>query len=191
MLAWLKQILAQYFIPFFLFLDRCKSCMDWIWWDLLSTDFLWLDLTNPLFFIFVNLSKNQCSQSSIWQHNLTSPFFFIIVLSIFSNKCLAPSLIFIILVCLHWIDVLWHNLTTSLFYHSLSNHHKVKVLRHILTLPLFFNFFFATGCPKKNFKIEFLRFANYPPSSCQRSRWWRSRRWPSWCSPSFRHQTLQ
>ena len=76
MLASLKQILAQYFIPFFPFLDRCKSCMDWIWWDLLSTDFLWLDLTNPLFFIFVNLSKNQCSQSSVWQHNLTSPFFF-------------------------------------------------------------------------------------------------------------------
>ena len=50
--------------------------LDWIWWDLLSTDFLWLDLTNPLFFIFVNLSKNQCSQSSVWQHNLTSPFFF-------------------------------------------------------------------------------------------------------------------
>ena len=76
MLASLKQILAQYFIPFFPFLDRCKSCLDWIWWDLLSTDFPWLDLTNPLFFIFVNLSKNQCSQSSVWQHNLTSPFFF-------------------------------------------------------------------------------------------------------------------
>ena len=40
-------------------------------------------------------------------------------------------------------------MTTSLFYHSLSNHHKVKVLRHILTLPLFFNFFFL------DFKITF------------------------------------
>ena len=38
--------------------------------------------------------------------------------------------------CLDVVDDLWHNLTTSLlFYHSLSNYHKVNVLRHILTLP--------------------------------------------------------
>ena len=51
------------------------------------------------------------------------------------------------------------------------------------------SFFYRVS--QKNFKIEFLRFANYPPSSCQRSRWWRSRRSPSWCSQSFQHQTRQ
>ena len=43
--------------------------------------------------------------------------------------------------CLDVVDDLWHNLTTSLlFYHSLSNYHKVNVLRHILTLPPLFYF---------------------------------------------------
>ena len=150
MLASLKQILAQYFVPFFRFWIGVSH--EWIGFDGIYCQLIFLDLIWPTpSFSFLSIyQKNQCSQSSVWQHNLTSPFFFLSLFCLSSQTNVRRlPLFFIILVCLHWIDVLRHNLTTSLFYHSLSNHQKVKVLWHILTLPLFFNFFFL------DFKITF------------------------------------
>ena len=51
-------------------------------------------------------------------------------------------LLFTVIVCIDVVDVLRHNLTTSLpFYHPLSNYHKVNVLLHILAVPPFFRYF--------------------------------------------------
>ena len=59
-------------------------------------------------------------------------------------------LLFTVIVCIDVVDVLRHNLTTSLpFYHPLSNYHKVNVLLHILAVPPFFNIFCW------DFKIKF------------------------------------
>ena len=76
MLASLKQILAQYFVPFFRFWIGVSH--EWIGFDgiycqLIFSDLIW---PTPSFSFLSIYQKNQCSQSSVWQHNLTSPFFF-------------------------------------------------------------------------------------------------------------------
>ena len=61
-------------------------------------------------------------------------------------------LLFTVIVCIDVVDVLRHNLTTSLpFYHPLSNYHKVNVLLHILAVPPFSIFSVETS------KLNFLR----------------------------------
>ena len=58
------------------------------------------------------------------------------------------------------VDVLWHNLTTSLlFYHYLSNYHKINDLRHILTLPPSFLIFFGLDF---KIKISLTYFGVFP-----------------------------
>ena len=146
MLASLKQILAQYFVPFFRFWIGVSH--EWIGFDGIYCQLIFSDLIWPTpSFSFLSIYQKINVINLVFRNIIWPPPFFLSLFCLFSQtNVLRVPLFFIILVCLHWIDVLWHNLTTSLFYHSLSNHHKVKVLRHILTLP---DFFFLQGVPKK------------------------------------------
>ena len=104
------------------------------------SDIIW---PSPLFFLsfFIQISQGQCSPT----YFEPSPFFLFFCLDFkikFSPTYFGAFPYFLqFFFCLDVVDDLWHNLTTSLlFYHSLSNYHKVNVLRHILTLPPLFYF---------------------------------------------------
>ena len=107
--------------------ERRREGMDWIECDWLSTDFLRLDLT--LFFIFANLSKKSCSQSSVRQHYLTSTSFFYNFFVYFLKQIFSAFPYFLSLLSV-FLGLMFSDIICPLpfFYHSLSNHHKVKVL---------------------------------------------------------------
>ena len=104
------------------------------------SDIIW---PSPLFFfiIFYSIITRSMFSDIFW----TVPLFLFFCLDFkikFSPTYFGAFPYFLqFFFCLDVVDDLWHNLTTSLlFYHSLSNYHKVNVLRHILTLPPLFYF---------------------------------------------------
>ena len=115
------------------------------------SDIIW---PSPLFFfiIFYSIITRSMFSDIFW----TVPLFLFFCLDFkikFSPTYFGAFPYFLqFFFCLDVVDDLWHNLTTSLlFYHSLSNYHKVNVLRHILTLPPLFYFFVWSS------KLNFLR----------------------------------
>jgi len=115
------------------------------------SDIIW---PSPLFFLsfFIQLSQGQCFPT----YFEPSPFFLFFCLDFkikFSPTYFGAFPFFLqffsVLMWLMISEIIWP--PPFFFYHSLSNYHKVNVLRHILTLPPLFYFFVWSS------KLNFLR----------------------------------
>ena len=68
---WLNTL--YHFFRFWIGVSHVWIGFDGIYCQLIFLDLIW---PTPSFSFLSIYQKNQCSQSSVWQHNLTSPFFF-------------------------------------------------------------------------------------------------------------------
>ena len=131
------QFSPTYFGTFPCFFSFIFFCLD----VLTFSDIIW---PPPFFFIFLYPIITRSIFSDIFRP-LRLFFIFCLVDKVQFSPTYFGAFPCFFHFCLSWcVDVLRHDLTTSfLFNHSLSNYHKVNVLRHILTIPPLFQVRFS------------------------------------------------